>query len=358
MKSFLVLSIFTLLNLILFAQNDESVVAKIGSEYITAKEYKLRYELSPYIPSDKNIDTDSIKYDFLYSLIAEKLWAKDAENLGIANTDKFRFIFGPLEEMFVRDALFKIEIDDKVLLSSTDIENGIVKSQSKLNAQIISSADSLSIYHLYNNLIINSNYDSLISISPKITSNILDITLGTLKDEEIEDSLYSLPINGHTSPIKSEVGWVIFIINNKIFTPIDLGNQQAIDNLKKVIRNRRIEKRYEEYLNELLSGIVININPESFNLLYSEIWEVLKNKPKQNDSTNYFELSEFDFNKIKSSLGSEILNKQLFLLPEKEVNVEHFLSNLAFNGFHVTQLDSITVLQKLNQKVNDLLKNK
>ena len=55
--------------------------------------------------------------------------------------------------------------------------------------------------------------------------------------------------------------------------------------------------------------------------------------------------------KIKSSLGSEILNKQLFLLPEKEVNVEHFLSNLAFNGFHVTQLDSITILQKLNQKV-------
>ena len=84
-------------------------------KYITAKEFKLRYELSPYIPSDKNIDPDSIKYDFLYSLIAEKLWAKDAENLGIANTDKFRFIFGPLEEMFVRDALFKIEIDDKVL---------------------------------------------------------------------------------------------------------------------------------------------------------------------------------------------------------------------------------------------------
>ena len=66
--------------------------------------------------------------------------------------------------------------------------------------------------------------------------------------------------------------------------------------MKKIIRNRRIEKRYEEYLNEFLSGIIININPESFNLLYSEIWEVLKNKPKQNDSTNYFELSEFDFN--------------------------------------------------------------
>jgi hypothetical protein len=44
-----------ILNCVLsFAQNDESAVAQIGNEIITAKEFKLRYELSPYIPFDKN----------------------------------------------------------------------------------------------------------------------------------------------------------------------------------------------------------------------------------------------------------------------------------------------------------------
>jgi hypothetical protein len=335
---------------LLFAQNDESTVAQIGNEIITAKEFKLRYEVSPYIPSDKNIDPDSIKYDFLYSLIAEKLWAKDAEEIGITNTDEFNFIFKPLEEMFVRDALFKIEISDKVLLSADDITNGILKSQTKLSAQIVTSQDSLVVYNLYNKFKSNSNFDSLITNTKSVTGNVFDITLGSLKDEEIEDLLYSLPINGFTSPIKSEVGWVIFIIKNKTFTPIDLGNQQAIDNMKKVIRNRRIEKRYEEYLKEILGGITININPEAFKLVYSEIWEILKTKRTVNDSTNYFELSEYDFNKIIFLLGSENLNKQFFQLSDSEISIERFLSNLSFNGFHVTQLDSTIVLQKLNQK--------
>jgi hypothetical protein len=47
------------------------------------------------------------------------------------------FIFRPLEEMFVRDALFKIEIEDKVLLSAYDIENGIVKRRLSLYANPI-----------------------------------------------------------------------------------------------------------------------------------------------------------------------------------------------------------------------------
>jgi parvulin-like peptidyl-prolyl isomerase len=353
MKIFLnIVSAALILNCTLsFAQNDESTVAQIGNEIITAKEFKLRYELSPYIPADKNIDPDSIKYDFLYSLIAEKLWAKDAEEMGITKTDEFNFIFKPLEEIFVRDALFKIEVEDKVLLSANDIENGIIKSQAKLKAQILSTQDSAMIYNLYYKLNPDTNYDSLISYYQYFTNNVVDISLGTLKDEEIEDSLYSLPVNGFTAPIKSEVGWVIFIIRNKIFTPIDLSNQQAIDNMKKVIRNRRIKKRYDEYLKQLLSGITINIDAESFNFIYSAIWSILKNKSSIDDSTNYFELSEFDFSRIKSILGKDILNKQLFMITKKEVSVESFISNLVFNGFHIIKLDSIIALQKLNQSV-------
>ena len=155
--------------------------------------------------------------------------------------------------------------------------------------------------------------------------------MGSLKDEEIEDSIYSLPVNGFTDPIKSEVGWAIFIIKNKISTPFDLGNQQVIDNMKKVIRNRRIEKRYKEYLNELLSGITININPESFKLVYSEIWKILKTKHSLNDSTNYFELSEFDFNKINLLLlDLIILTNNSFLYKEKQISIERLSKQFIF----------------------------
>jgi parvulin-like peptidyl-prolyl isomerase len=335
----------------IFSQTKEEIIARVGKETINAKEFQLRYELSPYIPNDKNIDPDSIKYDFLYSLIAEKLWAKDAEDLGLLNSKKFKSIFKPLEEMFARDALFKKEVENKVLISAKDMNDGIIKSQTKLITQIVSTNDSIDIYKFYNQLKPNDKFDSLVSSNPKLIEREIDITLGTLKDEEIEDSLYSLAINDYTFPIKSDVGWVIFRIGNKIFTPVDLSNQQIIDNIKKIIRDRRIEKRYDEYLKELLSGITIHISPESFALTFSKIWNVIKFRPIINDSVKFFELSEIDFDKINSSLNSSELNKELFSLSDKIITVEKFLNDLAFVGFSVTQLDSMTVLQKVSQKV-------
>ncbi len=173
MKLYLLIMPLLFLSTILFAQKDESVVAQVGSFKITANEFKLRYELSPYIPSDKNINPDSLKYDFLYSLIAEKLLANEAELLGIAKTEKFQFFFKPLEDIFVRDALFKKEVDDKIILTADDINSGITKSQVKLKTQMITSNDSLQIYNFFNHLNSNKNIDSLLSINPKISSKIL-----------------------------------------------------------------------------------------------------------------------------------------------------------------------------------------
>lgn len=357
MKSFYFLTLYIVFCSFSLAQDLESTVAQVGEDKISANELKLRFELSPYIPTNKNIDPDSIKYDFLYSLIAEKLWANEASELGISDADNFIFNFKPLEEMFIRDALFKKEVEDKVILTSNDVNNGIIKSQAKLNVQIITSTDSASILKLYNQIQSATFVDSIILPDRNISSNVYDITLGTLKDEEIEDSLYSLPLNGFIAPIKSEIGWVVFILKNKIFTPIDLGDQQAVDNMKKIIHNRRIEKRYQEYLISLLGGITIDINPDSFEMISTNIWNLLKNKFNEKDDTHYFEITEDDFNKIKSQLGSTGKKKQLFNLGDKEISVEEFLGSLSFDGFHVTILDSTTIIQKLNARVKQFVED-
>lgn len=356
MKPYLLLISFLFLNTI-FPQNNQSVVAQIGKDKITAEEFKLRFELSPYIPSNKNIDPDSLKYDFLYSLIAEKLLANEAVLIGIAKTEKFQFFFKPLEDLFVRDALFKKEIDDKVKLTADDNNSGIMKSQVKLKTRMISSNDSSLIFSFYRQANKNFNTDSLIAITPELTSKDIDVSLGTLFDEEIEDSLYSLNVNQFTAPIKSEVGWVIFKIINKEFTPIDLQDKKSTDNIKSIIKNRRSNKQYKEYLNNLLSGITIQINPETFNTAFNLLWDKIKNKKAVDSTSNYFEISESDFLNILASTPQETLNKTLFDLGDQKIPLLSFLSQLAFDGFNVTQLDSITVLQKLNRRVKKFVED-
>ena len=204
----------------IYTQSSNNVVAEVGNEKITAMDFKIRFELSPYIPNNRNIDSDSIKYDFIYSLISEELWYKEAEKLGLSNTVDFDFYFNPLEDLFVRDALFKLEVKDKVTLSANDINNGIMKLQTKLKTQILSSPDSIEIFNTYKYLTTLMNFDSLNLNSNKLESTETDITLGKLRDEEIEDSLYSMKVNEFTTPIKSEVGWVIFRIMDQTFIPV------------------------------------------------------------------------------------------------------------------------------------------
>jgi parvulin-like peptidyl-prolyl isomerase len=358
MKAYLILVLLLLFCSDLFSQNDESIVAKVGDRVITSKEFKIRFDLSPFIPSNRNIDTDSIKYDFLYSLISEELWYKEAEKLGFHKTVDFNFYLRPLEDLFVRDALFKLEVKDKVILSANDINNGIAKLQTKLKTQIISTSDSTEIYKVFKYLTTLSNFDSLKFNNNNLELTDTEIVLGKLRDEEIEDSLYSMQINEFTTPIKSEMGWVIFRIIDQTFTPVDISDSKITSNIKDIIRNRRIEKRYRKYLDELLSGIKININPESFNLINSSVWDKLNlHNSEAEKSKNYFELNEKDFKDIISSLGKENYSKPLFDVSDRKITIFDFLASLAFEGFNVTMLDQNNVKIKLNQKVKHFVES-
>lgn len=340
--------------IIVFPQDDLSVVAKIGSEDLTAKEFKLRLELSPYIPTNTKIDRHSdveFKKDFLYSIIAEILWAKEADRIGIGSTERFRLFFQPLEDMFVRDGLFKREIKDKVKLSANDVNDAIEKSQFKLKTFIVSSTDSAQIHLFYNQILAKSIFDSALSKFPNLDTASSEVKLASLKDEKIEDNLFKLGPNEFTSPLKTEIGWVIFKIANKTFTPIDLADESAVNKAKEKVRDRKIEQRYNQYMMELLGSKSIHIDSNAFKSASYLIWKTLKEKPINPNYTNYFPLEEKDFLDIINSAHRKILDHKLFSIDKENLYIKDFVSELAFNGFSVDSLDSLKVINSLARRI-------
>lgn len=342
-----------------FSQSDERVVAQIGNQKITAKEFKLRYELSPYISNKQYLPSDSLKYDFLYSLIAEKLWAAEAERIGISSSDKFKFFFKPLEDMFVRDALFKLEVKDKVKLSTSEIMDGISKYPVTIKAVTIVLPDSNEIFNFYSKLISKQNFDSLLQSNPAILNNSeeTEIKLGLLKDENLENKVFGLNVNEFSIPERFEQNWVLFYVKDKSFSPIDISDSKTTENIKDIIRNRKIEQRYNEYYAQLLKGFKTDINSEALKIIFEDIWQRIKAKKTENDSVEYFEMSEADFINILTSNNFTQYEKTLFKAGQKEITAKEFLSDLAFNGFYVNQLDSILVIRTLNQKLKDFINN-
>lgn len=349
--------IFILLLSNIYAQIKENIVAEIGGEKITDKEFLFRLELSPFTTHKSALSQDSLKSDFLYSLVAERLWYLDALEKGLSESEDFKFYFKPLEDIFLRDALFKNEIDEKVKLSADDVASAINKAQYKLLTQIITSTDSLLIQEFYSELKTVKNPDSLLTTNPfsSLTANQFEITLGSLKDEEVEDYLFTLQPREFTVPIKSEVGWVVFLIKEKLFTPLDISDQSAVNKIKNLVRNRRIMIRTNDFLKEYLGNITIKINEEPFKLVAEKIYNRLNALAQIKVDTSGIVLNDNDYRIIRAELGNENLNNELFKVFDKKVSVWDFLANLAFEEHRFQSIEKNFVLQKLNRIAKDFV---
>ena len=360
--SWIILLIIVIADFNYSQSNNDLPVAIVGNEKITIKEFKTRYELSPYIPGNSNLDTDSLKLDFLYSLIIGKLWAGEAEDLGYEYSDDFQFYFQPLEDLFIRDALYKTEILDKVIISDSDNNNGISKFGMTLEVGFFTSNDSSALSDFYNQLKRTVDYDSIITLKSDsvIKFEKGEIIFGKLKDENLENDIFNLDVNEYTPPFKYDAGWAIIKLENRINKPIDLNDQKIINDIKNAIRNRRIEKKYFEYIKEIFGTINIKVDEKSISLLANEIINQL-NKKSFNTETDSLKIKSIsfddnDFISIRKELGKDNLNLELFSYKNNKATIFSFLAYIAFNGLSFNQNDSIYIIHKLNSELKEFIR--
>lgn len=353
------LLITLLFHTFLLSQSFENILAEIGSQKISAKEFKLRYELSPFVSHRSKWNQDTIKTDFLFSMIAEKLWYLDALEKGLANSEDFKFYFKPLQDIFLRDYLFRQEIEDKIKLSADDVTNAIGKAQFKLKSRIINTDDSIKIFLIYNLLNKNYSLDSILRIPEYIflSSGEFEISLGSLKDEEVEDYLFTLNPQEYSKPIRSEIGWVIFYITEKLFTPLDITNQKVVEDIKRSVKSRRVMIKAQEYLHNLLSNQTYNINDTVFNQVFNVInRKIIKQTENNPDSIRAsYVLNDYDYRDIKNELGEKLLQKELFNIENQKITVWDFLANLAFEEHRFQSKDQRMIYSQLSKFVKNFV---
>ena len=105
------------------AQNEIEVLAKIGSDVVTVEQFQNRFDFMPHL-NYSNSNIDSIKKEFLYSLVAEKLWAFEADQLEIDTNETVKLSLKSLEKLFVKDELYKREVESKIVITANEIKIG------------------------------------------------------------------------------------------------------------------------------------------------------------------------------------------------------------------------------------------
>jgi hypothetical protein len=337
---------------ILIAQSN--IIVKIGNIELTKEEFRLRYELSPRILSNNLDNADSLKLKFLYSLVAEKLWATEALDKGLANSEKFKFYFTPIEKMYVRDELFRIEVKDKVEITNFDISKGLRKYVKILQVVILSSVDSSEIYNLYSQLSDVGAIDSLLKINPDIIpqSSVEEIKFGDLSDETLEDKLYQLNIEEFTPPIQNDNNWFIFQLTATKSNIPEVSHEKLLRDIEKIIRDRKTQNLYNEFYKKHFSGYTLEADKETFLKISEKLYNVITSEPYfEEDSSQKYFLAETDILKVKELLGIDFLNRELFLSKYSSVKVYDFLSDLTIVDVSFNEINQQVVNKVLSNEL-------
>ena len=316
-------------------------VARVGNLSISEKEFFERYEMTPGINRHRKSSVESQKIEFLFSLIAEKLWSLEAQSRNMDTTEVIKFTTNAFEKMFIRDALFKKEIQDKIVITESEITEGLKRNSLKLYVRYLFSYDNDEMNNLYKLLQDGIPFDSILVESPEYDEQItpVEILFGQM-DEVVEEILFNLKIGQFTKPILTPDGWYIFYLVNKSEEILSTSNarEDAIKNVRKTLEARRLIERQKIFYADFFKNKKVDVNPELFETLAKNISSLFEYKKKNFlvKDTELINLEPADVLKMEEVFGEVLLSKPFILFDESSINFKEYLRVLIFDGYNAT----------------------
>ncbi len=333
----------------------DPVVAKVGSINITESEFLQRYELNPLFRKSQKKISQSLKLEFLYSLIAEKIYAQYAKEKMLDTTDALIIANKEIEKIFVRDALYRKEISSKIFIDPKEVQASVKLNQSQYQIRFITSLDSLEIFNLFKLLKSGFPFDSLITHRPeyKEQKEVMSIGFGELQPL-IEKEVFKLNNGQFTYPIPELDGWYIFYVYNKTISPLPSGKQyqEIINNVTKIIKERKNDELYKQFYVSFFKNKKVDVDAQLFKKLVSQLSKLLKQNSLQK-VTSENSIITLDVGNIhKFELENKNSIDSVFIkIPESGISLKYFLRALIFHGFQTQKVDSVSIANLLNKKI-------
>ncbi len=344
-----------------FAQTEESnILAKMGSKVITVEEFKSRYELSPQIGRNIQSREEYYKLELLYSMIAEKLWALEAENVKLDTTDIMNYTFKALEKMYWRDALYRKEIIDRVNHDPNEFILANQRAAYNLLVKFLYAERQSEIDSLYQILQNGFPFDLLLAARPEaaLQDTLYVVSFGKM-DEYAEDALYSLKQNEFTSPIKSPEGWYIFKLDTVVQRIItDEGQARTLEkDIRRTVDSRATDKVYNNFYRKFFKGKNVNVDGELFWSLSEKVAKLLeKNRIESNiEQGGNIHLLDKDFFAISKEFGPDSLEMPFIKFDTNPVTLRQFLHEFVFEGFYSNITNPDIIRAKLNARIKTMI---
>ncbi len=350
--SIIVLFLLNLLSKATFAQG--KILAKIGDRKITAQEFKRRFELTPEI-NNRKTDEEKEK-NYLYSLIAEKLWALEAENEGFGKSKIMRETFKSIERMYVRDAIYRREIKSKVKVSKTELLDALNKYHEILFVKYILSSSEKEILKIYRQIKNGGSFDSILKKRKEYSAQEkpVEFEFGRL-DKEAEDKIFKLKNGEVSKPLKILGEWAIVKLygSKKRIFKTRKREEKAFSEVKKIVTQRKEELLENEFFKKYFKDKKLTANGKLFWSISNALVKILLSEKQKNKIPDgeKVELQSADYNEFVKLLTPDTLKMKFINFKKNPLTVDDFLRSLFFEGFYTVTLNPSKIRAKLNARV-------
>lgn len=364
---YIILLTILFLNIVCYSQViEDKILVRIGDNYIFKSEFEDRLNFTPKIGIEDRNNSDGVKRELLYTLIAEKLWSNFAKEEGYENYPSVVTARNVMQKMFVRDELYQREIKGKIKYAEEELREAEQKYNKIISANVYFSEDREKIFDFYNIIKQNKITEdfSLNSQNNTISKKNIIISYGDL-DDDLEKVIYSLNPKEFSSPILMEGLWNIFYVTK--ITDREYANltdrNNSVKEIIKILKSRKEENKYAQFYKEFFADKKVDADGSLFKLIAQNMSKIFLKKDnagifildKNKKKVIYFD-SE-DLRNIEPVLGEEILDQPFIKFSKNPITVRTFLREISFLSFNVSNPDYEAVKVRLNEQLTDYIKH-
>lgn len=334
------------------AQVEKTLVTTDGYN-ITEPEFRKQFELSPMVYNTS--DTEEKKRTFLISMAAEKLWAMEAETMSPYSSPLIKYSLSEIEKKFMRDVLYNEEIEAKVKITPSELEEAKRKYKQKLKVLFITSTTEETISNAYQKLKTGTPVDSLSYFVKGLSQNVMEIGYGDMF-ENYENILFQLNPGEYSQPLLTEAGYTIFYLINKSvdIEKASLPSDRLASSARSMLEKHKIKAIYQEFNKNFLGNVKVNADIKLFNIISEKISSVAS--AKKTDDTSGVSLSFYDIFGISASLSKKELESPFIKFEKNPVSLRDFLGSIGFEGLKLPDENLNTLKSVLNGWIKNYIR--
>lgn len=309
-------------------------LASVNGSSITSGDFLTRFEMSLYPGKDDPTMLEKTKREFLYSMIAEKLLARAAARSDLPFTSSEALLKQEMEDIFMRDALFRKEIVPRAVVTNDEVLHGFDISVYKyLVDAFYFDADSSEAHRFYS-LLHGKGRTNIYSLANNmgVRHDTLEIPYGE-SSAAIENAFFGHTKGFVSKPTVTVDGLVIFrVLRRELNHKFTSGATPArLYKIRQILVNRRQTQLGNEYIESVMKGVQVKVNLDIFRPLVYAIRKIFeRQKPPAYDP--YYRLSPADL----VELGKEFypdLNKPLLSFRGGALSLEYVFQQIPTSMF-------------------------